>query len=201
MACAPQAVHRYVRVACVELAFFEGGRQVGSWPQPNKYFEKLCANPATAVAGAPCSPYPDGEELGACTLFAELMRYETAVQRCAARSVPGNYHFLRRSHSKMYGCGLHELWGWVDAACAVQVQVRASGRVSLVHSPARSRNYAQHFAVDSVNVLVLAERYRAHGSGSESRLKSLVRAILGYPKGSFSRLEASSVPSKTACRH
>ena len=145
--------YEHVRVACVEFPFFEGGMQAALKRSTATSHQNFCANPATAVAGASCVSYPwSSYQIGVCNVFGELMRFETAKERCREISSPGDYWYMRFRHDWTSGCGLHKMMAWLERPCLVQVQVRASGRVSIVHNPTKSSVNLQHYAPDSLNV-------------------------------------------------
>ncbi len=136
--------YEYVRVACVELAFFDGGRWATEWVGTDT---QLCVNPREEAAGAACCP-PTGDGRGVCSYFAELVRFDTAAARCDAKAAAGDYWGMCTRVKTIDGCGYDYGFSWVDRPCEVRVQVRATGHVSLVHEPTTS----EHLSLDSQNL-------------------------------------------------
>ena len=138
--------YEYVRVSCVELAFFEGGRLAATGRGAGSR-SVFCLNPHEAAAGAACCP-PKGNAQGECAFFGETMTFDQAETRCAARAAPGDYWGvcpLDHAWSTVEGCGYDYGLSWEADPCELMVQVHPTGHVSLVHIPAADAN----FAVDS----------------------------------------------------
>ena len=134
--------YEYVRVSCVELAFFEGGRLAATGKGQGQR-SVLCLNPDQATeAGAACCP-PAGNAQGQCVFFGETVTYNEAEARCAARAAPGDYWGVCPSAWRtVEGCGYDYGFSWEATPCEVKVQVYPTGRISLVHLPAEDDNFA-----------------------------------------------------------
>ena len=134
---------RYIRAACVELTFFQAATIQGhNIRMPNGL--QMCADPTTEVAAAGCCPPThDKDDSGRadCKYVNEVMSYDKAVQRCAARtdgytelcpdrwSVPGCYTV---STGSWQGTVAEDERSWLNmehvTSCAIKVQVLTNGR-------------------------------------------------------------------------
>lgn len=132
---------RYVRAACVELAFFQAAAVQGqNIRQPDGL--KMCADPTTEAAAAGCCP-PTHDEADSgraeCKYVNEVMSYAKAMERCAARTdgytmvcpnrwhVPGCYTVTTGSWQ---GTLAEDERSWLNmenvTSCNIKVQVMAA---------------------------------------------------------------------------
>ena len=99
----------------------------------------MCADPSTESAAAACCPEESHDNIDArtdCKYVNEVVKYETAAARCAARS--DGYTAVCSAHYQSVGCAMESERSWLaekpgDVACKAQVQVLHGGIVSLVH--------------------------------------------------------------------
>ena len=140
--------YEYVRVPCVELTWFTGGRVVRDVPG-----NQMCVHPQTAAAGPACcrNDGSDGNGYHQCRYFVERVTYATAEQRCnmttaappsasptpAARWAVCDAHVNRGAE----GCGYagsddprSQAYLWSRRACQTFVQVHPEGWVGVVHT-------------------------------------------------------------------
>ena len=166
--------YEFVRRSCVALAFYPDATEVkAGWSL------RSCADPAAPAAAAACCAIDSAGEPhwradAACLYKGERVTRATAEARCAAAGLafcPFSYAGNRTSREGPDLCGLgSRLPAWRDNACLLQVQVDASGYVSLVHAPYNARSpYADVHELDSSHRFrVLWEGAGEEGGGGSS---------------------------------
>lgn len=137
----PPVLYEYIRLPCVELAFYENGKTVQQerllqqqWPKTG-----MCANSNLPVAKDACCWYPgptntNPDATSLCEFTAERSTFATAQARCnSAASVPGQrgmclWNRLNSQPNPM--CHLSsetEDWYWTaDDTCTLQAKSKYS---------------------------------------------------------------------------
>eukprot|EP00756_Hemistasia_phaeocysticola_P029705 Hpha_TRINITY_DN16247_c0_g1::TRINITY_DN16247_c0_g1_i2::g.15430::m.15430 len=138
--------YTYVRPSCTKLAVFAGRKTVRKHcPHCDETQTAQCSDPTVPVAGAACcltdqynapSTVMKSFKPSQCRALGERMTHATAAARCAAAGaqlcsgdVPGG-----QGLSWEETCGAQQ-YNWMADTCAVQVQVKEDGVVTLVVTP------------------------------------------------------------------
>eukprot|EP00756_Hemistasia_phaeocysticola_P029704 Hpha_TRINITY_DN16247_c0_g1::TRINITY_DN16247_c0_g1_i1::g.15423::m.15423 len=137
--------YTYVRHACTKFAVFEGRRTVRKHsPHSDETQTAQCSDPTVPVAGAVCCV---ANQYGVatsplrafkppqCNILGERMTHASAAARCAAAGAQLCTGDIKGGVGLSWeeSCG-YQQYSWFDDTCAVQVQVKADGLVSLVSS-------------------------------------------------------------------
>ena len=158
--------YEYVRPPCVELTYFAGTVvKAASWLTPNGM--PMCADRSVEAAAAGCCAPGHGSSAAGkmdCAYVTEVMSYDTAIARCAARTdgltaVCGD----RAQVNSCFGTGAggYAERSWLNesfGSCGLQAQVFSDGSVTLVDPSSADAQLAK----DSGNIFRV--RWLADGS-------------------------------------
>jgi hypothetical protein len=126
----PPIYYEYIRPACIELTFFNGGRIVRDY---NNDLPGICANPAVDKAYEACCTNCGWWGCGGstfCQFTGEKVLLSTAQSRCSANTQFNNgalcnWTWIDSDYSNP-GCRVwtpeNEDWHWTNQACIVQAK-------------------------------------------------------------------------------
>jgi len=142
----PMVYYEYIRPACVELSFYNGGKKISkTWP-----YESMCANPSVEeVMDACCPPYDVywGGAQNLCEFTGERVKYATGASRCTAvhgaQAGVCDWDWLwNNGENNDPNCNLwlEDNWHWTNMTCTLRAKVDETGAVAIVHNPDLSIN-------------------------------------------------------------
>jgi len=135
--------YEYVRMPCVELAFFKNAKKV----QPRYNWDPvMCANPLLPAASEACCEPNKNAAIRNVIYDGERMTLNSAEDRCDAISrttcdfvsVSGDRH---KTNS----------YFWTSETCHLRVKVNDIGHISMVHEPSSFKKKVMHVNNDSQN--------------------------------------------------
>ena len=202
--------YSYVEPPCVEMAFFDNGKQVG------QYWANQCAAPDTVgISGVACCQESAADQNGftasilasnggdECLYIAEPMKFTTAEKRCAAEHeggilCPSTVGFgLSSPHNASspdwLGTCAGNQYTWHNNDCKLKVQVQPSGEVN-IHDPLtnnfredlrlHSGEYIDHELIKGLSRTLACTHARTHAHAwiqvSLSMFAWIVRGVRGY---------------------
>lgn len=124
----PGVFYEYIRPACVQHSFFQGGVAVSQHLQTKGF---MCANPALPAAQAACCQAGQVAALGSCSYWGERVTFASAKQRCQRANTEA-CAFLQVAPS---ACDVdpRPTWFWRTESCSVLVKIDKFGKIALVH--------------------------------------------------------------------
>eukprot|EP01052_Picozoa_sp_SAG31_P027285 SAG31_NODE_2540_length_5538_cov_7.680859_4_plen_734_part_01 len=143
----------YLQIPCVRLAFYDNPTAMkgNSWTS-----DTICGDPLIASAGAACCTeettestswvwaYPECEFSGEKVTFAtaEARCHRIGAQLCVRHMKTASGLVASHEHGYLAEdkCAYHSQFTWTDRACALRVQVRQDGMISIFHDWSKHPN-------------------------------------------------------------
>ena len=122
--------YEYIRIPCVELAFFNAGITTAMAESSNA--RSVCANPTLPIAAEACcasSSTGNLDAIPACKISAERMTYETAQNRCTSIGRELCQYRSMTATEKCPDVGTY----WTNESCTMQLKIANDGQVAIVH--------------------------------------------------------------------
>ena len=157
----PPVYYEYVRMPCVELAFFNQGYLIEGFSRGGSgKWTTQCAQPNVTAAMASCCA--DGStEYVDCLYSNERVTHTTALGRCAARTAAANLMGPTLcSTDSLTPAGCPNNWpfelntalpAWTETPCGMSVRVGPDGFVTVAHDSARNDAGLGLPSLDSAN--------------------------------------------------
>jgi len=196
--------YEYIRLPCVELAYFSNGRVVANKRRESGY----CANDKLPVAkGGCCGEGGAGSNTKAAYIICdqtyeylgELTTFATVVERCVARAqnvCPTNIasehaHAGPDFFSVDNACRTNPATGvsavnmdryWMSSSCNIQAKVNADGSISVVHGMPewKTRNKRMQEVAEETSVTSFVPLWGGGGAPAAGLYNTTVRNVAGF---------------------